>query len=485
MDPSVLVPLVVASALFMENMDSTVIATSLPAIALDLGVNAISLKLTFTSYLLSLAVFIPISGWCADRFGARTVFRIAIAVFTTGSIACAFSSSLPGFVVARAIQGMGGAMMVPVGRIVILRTVPKTDLVRALSYLTIPALIGPIIGPVVGGFITTYFHWRWIFWINLPVGILGILLATRYMPIFAESANAPLDVTGFILSGGGLSTLIFGLTSVGRGAATTSIGLSLIGIGAVLLAIYAVHARRADHPIIDLTLLKTTTFRTSIGGGFLFRTGIGAVPFLLPLLLQIGFGMTPFASGTLTFAAAAGAMLLKFAAAPVLRFFGFRKILLFNALISAGFLAATALFTAQTSHIVILIVLFVGGFFRSLQFTALNAVAYADIPTDKISAATSFSSVAQQVSGSVGVALAAIMLETSQWSRGASDLSVHDFAVAFLAIALIAASSALFHRLLPEEAGDEISGHAARSTLRTAVVGQAANRKPEKSKGYG
>jgi EmrB/QacA subfamily drug resistance transporter len=485
MDPSVLVPLVVASALFMENMDSTVIATSLPAIALDLGVNAISLKLTFTSYLLSLAVFIPISGWCADRFGARTVFRIAIAVFTAGSIACAFSSSLTGFVIARAIQGMGGAMMVPVGRIVILRTVPKNDLVRALSYLTVPALIGPIIGPVVGGFITTYLHWRWIFWINFPVGILGIALATRYMPFSDELVRAPLDVTGFILSGSGLAMLIFGLTSVGRGATTTTVGLSLIGAGAVLMAIYTIHARRTEHPIIDLTLLKTPTFRTSIGGGFLFRTGIGAVPFLLPLLLQIGFGMTPFASGTLTFAAAAGAMLLKFAAAPILRFFGFRKILLFNALISAGFLAATALFTAQTNHLVILIILFVGGFFRSLQFTALNAVAYADIPAVKISAATSFSSVVQQVSGSVGVALAAIVLEASQWSRGANDLSVYDFDFAFLAIALISGSSALFHRLLPEEAGGEVSGHAPRSTLRTAVVSQAANRNPDKPREYG
>ncbi len=459
MNPTVLIPLVVASALFMENMDSTVIATSLPAIALDLGVNAISLKLTFTSYLLSLAIFIPISGWCADRFGARTIFRAAIAVFTLGSIACAFANSLPGFVVARALQGLGGAMMVPVGRIVVLRTVPKSGLVQALSYLTIPALVGPIIGPIIGGFITTYFHWRWIFWINLPVGVIGIVLATLYMPDLGEALRAPLDGLGFLLSGAGLSTLIFGLTIVGRNEASTQAGVALLLCGTILLILYVVHARRHEHPIIDLSLLQTLTFRTSVGGGFLFRTGVGAVPFLLPLMLQLGFGMTPFESGTLTFAAAAGAMLLKFTAPAILRLLGFRKILTVNALISSVFLGSTALFTAHTNHFVILIVLFIGGFFRSLQFTALNAVAYADIPPAKISAATSFSSVVQQLSGSVGVALAAMVLEVAQWSRGATNLTVRDFAIGFIAVALISASSAAFHRFLPEEAGDEVSGH--------------------------
>jgi EmrB/QacA subfamily drug resistance transporter len=464
MNPSVLIPLVVASALFMENMDGTVIATSLPAIALDLGVNAISLKLTFTSYLLSLAVFIPISGWCADRFGARSIFRAAIAVFTVGSIACAFANSLPGFVIARAIQGLGGAMMVPVGRIVILRTVPKSGLVQAFSYLTIPALIGPIIGPVIGGFITTYFHWRWIFWINLPVGVIGIALASLYMPNLGEAARAPLDGLGFLLSGAGLSTLIFGLTNVGRGEASTSVGVALLVFGTTLLVLYVSHARHHSHPIIDLSLLHSLTFRTSVVGGFLFRTGVGAVPFLLPLMLQLGFGMTPFESGTLTFAAAAGAMLLKFTAPAILRLFGFRKILCFNALISSAFLGSTALFTAQTSHLVILIVLFVGGFFRSLQFTALNAVAYADIPPAKISAATSFSSVVQQLSGSVGVAAAAMVLEVSQWARNASELTVRDFSIGFIVVAVISAISAAFHRLLPDEAGGEISGHSSPSS---------------------
>jgi EmrB/QacA subfamily drug resistance transporter len=459
MKASFLTPLVVASALFIENMDSTVIATSLPAIAVDLGVDAILLKLAFTAYLLSLAIFIPASGWAADRFGARLVFRIAIVVFTMGSIFCAFTGSFAGFITARAVQGLGGAMMVPVGRLVILRTVPKSDLVQALSFLTIPALIGPIIGPIVGGFITTYFHWRWIFWINLPFGLLAVALATRYLPDPRAETSPPLDTTGFLLSGFGLATFIFGLTIVGRDILPNWAIATLLGLALLALGLYGRHARMIEHPIIDLSLLKVQTFRTSVAGGFLFRTGVGAVPFVLPLMLQLGFGLTPFSSGSLTFAAAAGAMLLKFAAPPILKRFGFRRVLVGNALISAGFLASTALFKPSTPHLVILVVLFVGGFFRSLQFTSLNAIAYADIGPDRISRATSFSSVVQQLSGSVGVALAAMVLELAQWRHGGTRLETQDFALAFVFVASISALSVLSHRKLPQDAGYEISGH--------------------------
>jgi len=255
MKASFLTPLVVASALFIENMDSTVIATSLPAIAVDLGVDAILLKLAFTAYLLSLAIFIPASGWAADRFGARLVFRIAIVVFTMGSIFCAFTGSFAGFIAARAVQGLGGAMMVPVGRLVILRTVPKSDLMQALSFLTIPALIGPIIGPIVGGFITTYFHWRWIFWINLPFGLLAVALATRYLPDPRAETSPPLDTTGFLLSGFGLATFIFGLTIVGRDilpnwAIAVLLGLALLAIDSERSGVDGVslsqHTERSD-----------------------------------------------------------------------------------------------------------------------------------------------------------------------------------------------------------------------------------------------
>jgi EmrB/QacA subfamily drug resistance transporter len=462
-------PLVIASALLMENLDGTVIATSLPAIAADLGVNPINLKLAFTSYLLALAVLIPISGWCADRFGSRAVFRTAIAIFTLGSIACGFTTTLYGFVAARALQGVGGAMMVPVGRLVILRTVPKGDLLRALTYLTMPALIGPVLGPMLGGFITTYFHWRWIFWINVPIGIVGIALATRFMPDLREDDRPPLDLLGFMLSGLGLSTLVFGLTAAGGQVMPALPDAALILGGAVLLGLYVRHARRTEAPILDLKLLALRTYRTSVIGGFFFRAGVGAIPFILPMMLQVGFGLTPFESGSLTFAAAAGALCMKFTAGPILRRFGFRRVLVANALISAMFLAASALFTQTTPHLVIFAVLLTGGFFRSLQFTSLNAVAYADVPQAALSRASSFSSVSQQLSGSVGIAFSALVLQAMQTARGDHLIHVEDFRVAFVLVALLTGSSVLMNVRLARNAGEEVSGYVSAPADRRAV----------------
>ncbi|MBV8770654.1 MAG: DHA2 family efflux MFS transporter permease subunit [Hyphomicrobiales bacterium] len=455
-----LLPLVIASALLMENIDSTVIATSLPAIAVDLGVSPINLKLAFTSYLLTLAVLIPISGWCADRFGSRTVFRAAIGVFTLGSIACGFTNTLFGFVAARALQGAGGAMMVPVGRLIILRTVPKSDLVRALTYLTMPALIGPVFGPMLGGFITTYFHWRWIFWINVPIGFLGIALATRFIPDLREDNRPPLDLVGFVLSGLGLSMLVFGLTAAGGQVMPTLPDAGLIVMGAVLMCLYVRHAAHHDVPILDLHLLSLRTYRTSLVGGFFFRAGVGAIPFVLPMMLQVGFGLTPFESGSLTFASAAGALCMKFTAGPILRRLGFRNVLVSNTIISAVFLAVSALFTAATPHLLIFAVLLVGGFFRSLQFTSLNAIAYADVPQAAMSRASSFSSVSQQLSGSVGIAFAALVLQGMQALRQDHVIHIDDFRVAFVLVALLSASSILMNIRLPRDAGNEVSGYA-------------------------
>jgi EmrB/QacA subfamily drug resistance transporter len=454
------IPLVVASALFMENTDGTVIATSLPAIAADFGEDPVILKLAFTTYLLALTVFIPVSGWCADRFGARNVFRAAIAVFTLGSIACGLSTSLEGLIAARALQGMGGAMMVPVGRLIILRTVAKSEMVSALALLTIPALMGPLFGPPLGGFITTYFHWRWIFWINVPVGLLGLALATIYMPNIREEGVPPLDALGFVLSGIGLSALVFGATVIGRDVLPAYGAPALLAIGFIMTALYVWHARRMKNPILDLKLFRIATFRSGTAGGSLFRIGIGAVPFLLPLMLQIGFKLSPFQSGTLTCAAALGALTMKFTAARILKRFGFRTVLVVNALVSAGTLAVQGLFTPETPHLLILAVLLAGGFFRSLQFTSLNALSYSDVPQREMGTATSLYSVAQQLSLAAGIVCGASVLELAQYLRGDLTLSVNDFAYAFFAVAFISALSLFSHLKLAPDAGAEVSGRA-------------------------
>jgi EmrB/QacA subfamily drug resistance transporter len=452
-----IIPLIIAVALFMENMDATVIATSLPAIARDIGANPLALKLAITTYLLSLAIFIPASGWTADRFGARTVFRAAIAVFMVGSIGCAASSSLTDFVIARVVQGMGGAMMTPVGRMVLIRSIPKRDLVGAMAWLTTPALIGPVLGPPVGGFITTYASWHWIFIINLPIGLIGILLATRFVPDLRAEQQERFDLVGMALAGLGIGGVAFGLSVLGLDYLPWFVVAALIIGGGGFIAAYLMHARRSDNPALDLTLFRLPTYFAGIAGGFVFRLGVGATPFLLPLMLQIGFGMTPFQSGLITFASAFGAMTMKWAAATILRRFGFRTILLINGLISAAFLAAYASFTAATPVIVMLALLGVGGFFRSLQFTSMNTIAYAEVEQQRISRATSLASVAQQLAVSAGVALGATAVELTVHLKGGGPLQAADFRPAFLIVAAISALSVLVFVRLAPEAGAEMT----------------------------
>jgi EmrB/QacA subfamily drug resistance transporter len=470
--PRHFVILIVAVALFMEQMDSTVIATSLPAIAADLGEDPVALKLALTSYLLSLAVFIPLSGWVADRFGARTVFRAAIAVFTLGSAACGFAQGLPDFVAFRILQGIGGAMMVPVGRLVILRSVPKVELISALAWLAVPALMGPVIGPPLGGFISTFASWRWIFWINTPIGIVGIILATRYIANIREEKLPPLDVKGFALSSIGLAGLAFGITNIGQGLFPAEIVLVLLAVGVAGCWLYVRHARATTRPLLDLNLLKIDTFYASVVGGFFFRIGLGAMPFLLPLLFQLGFGLSPFQSGLLTFASAVGAVAMRTAAAPIIHRFGFKPILVTNAVVSALFVAAVALFTAGTPHAIVLAVLLAGGFFKSLQFTAINSIAYADIDDAAMSRATSFASVVQQLSLSAGVAMGALVLEIERMGRPDTRVVAEDFPLAFLLVGAIAASSALIFMRLPKGAGASLSA-------RTRPVGADRETAPE------
>ena len=472
-----LIPLIVACALFMENLDSSVLATALPSIAASLGENPLKLNLAITSYLFSLAVFIPVSGWVADRFGARVVFRAAIIVFTLGSLLCGLADSFWTLVGARVLQGLGGAMMVPVGRMVILRSTPKAELVRAMTWLTVPALIGPILGPPLGGFLTTYLSWRWIFWINLPIGLLGLVLVTLYIPNIREEKVPPLDWRGFLMSAGGLCGMVFGFETIGRGLLPDSVVAALLVIGAIGVGLYLHHARRHPHPLIDLSLLKVPTFRAGMTGAFLFRIGVGAMPFLLPLMLQLGFGLTAFESGMLTFVSAVGALTMKVAAGPILRRIGFRRVLIGNALLSGGFIAVCGLFRPDTPHLLILGLLLCGGFFRSLQFTSTNTLTIADIPNARMSRATSFTSMMQQLSLSAGVAVGAMVLHvTVSAGGGVGQIRADSFTPAFLTVGAIATLSVFVFLRLPADAGAEVSGH--RLVAPTQRLSQGAPARP-------
>jgi EmrB/QacA subfamily drug resistance transporter len=464
-----IVPLIVAVALFMENMDSTVISTSLPAIARALGTNPLALKLAVTSYLLALAIFIPASGWTADRFGARKVFRIAIGVFVLGSIGCALSRSLEQFVLARIVQGMGGAMMTPVGRLILVRSIDKQLLLNAMALVTIPALVGPIVGPPLGGFITTYASWHWIFIINVPIGLVGIVMVTRFIPDVRADEPDPFDYVGFVLSGLAIGGLAFGLSAVGLDFLPRGLVGAMIGIGGVAAAAYIVHARRAPAPILDLRLFKYATFRASVFGGFVFRLGIGALPFLLPLLLQLGFNLTPFQSGLITFTAAVGAMFMKAAVASVLKRFGYRPVLVYNSLISGAFLAACASFVPGMPFAAMIAILLAGGFFRSLQFTSINTIAYAEIEPRLMSRATALVSAAQQVSLSTGVAVGALVVEITLRLKHGTAMTAWDFPPAFLTVGAVTAAAALIFARLSPDAGAELAG-------RVGARSEAANK---------
>lgn len=458
MQRHVLIPLIVACALFMENMDSTVLATSLPAIARDIGENPLALKLALTSYLVGLAIFIPISGWVADRYGSRTIFAWAIVVFLGGSLFCAASSTLTLFVVARFIQGIGGAMMVPVGRLVLLKTVPKSGLVAALNFLTIPALLGPIIGPPLGGLITQYFNWRGIFLINVPISILGLFLVLRHIPNIREDPLPALDLRGFVVLGCGLSSLMLGLSALGGHLLPAPVVAASIVLGGGFLFVYGRHARRIANPVIDMRPFQYPTFRAGVLGGSLFRIGAGATPFLLPLMFQLGFGLDPFNSGLLTCTTAIGAMFMKTLTVLILKRFGFRQVMVINALVSSAALAVYGAFTAQTPHALIIAILILSGCLRSLQFTAVGAIGFADIGKELMSQASSLQSMTQRLAQSLGVAVGAYALELSSQLQGHPSIVASDFWPAFVVIALISGSSVFYNVAMPRDAGAELSG---------------------------
>jgi EmrB/QacA subfamily drug resistance transporter len=454
-----LIPLIVACSLFMEQLDSTIIATALPTIARDIEVDPLRLNLAITCYLLSLSIFIPLSGWMADRFGARTVFRAAIGVFMLGSILCGISDNLWEFVFSRMVQGMGGAMMSPVGRFVMLRSVPKADLMRAMIVVTTPAMLGPVFGPPLGGFIVTYFSWRWIFFINVPIALLGILLVTLFVDNMREDNVRPIDWSGFALTGVGLSCLVFGFEIVGRGGLPIGIVLAMIAVGIACISVYVWHARRTAFPVIDLRLLEIPTFRIGVTGGTLTRMGIGSLPFLLPLMLQLGFGYTPIMSGLLTFASAAGAMTNRVAATYIIRRFGYRNTLLFNAFLTSALLGVNAIWRPGTPVAIIFIVLLFGGFFRSLQFSAINTLGYSDVPASLMSRATPFASMAQQLAASLGIGTGALLVHLTLMIRGHDTLGPSDFTPAFIGVAILSFLAVpIFTKLAPDAGAGMIGG---------------------------
>ncbi|MEQ1900174.1 MAG: DHA2 family efflux MFS transporter permease subunit [Devosia sp.] len=462
--------MILAVALFMENMDSTVIATSLPAIAADIGASPIALKLALTAYFVSLAIFIPLSGWMADRFGATNIFRLAILVFMVGSIACAVSNSLLAFVLSRFLQGMGGAMMTPIARLVLVRATPRNELVGALAWLTIPGLIGPISGPPLGGFITTYFSWKWIFLINLPIGLIGILLAGRFLPAMEKQPTQPIDLLGFVLCGAGFAGMVFGLSVISLPAIPASFGYVAVAVGAVCLVLYLVHARGTAHPLLDPRLFSHPLFRSAVIGGSFFRIGIGAFPFLMPLMLQLTFGFTPFESGLTTFISAFGAILSKFAAEWMFARFGFPRVLSVMAALGCLFLAVNGFFAPQSPHLLLLATLLAGGLARSFFFTGVNALGFAEISEADASQATAMVAVSQQISIALGVALAGGLLEISSSAHG-GELLLGDFHFAWFVVAAVSAISVLMFIRLPPDAGSGISGHRLPPAEKAELVG--------------
>jgi EmrB/QacA subfamily drug resistance transporter len=450
--------LIVGCAQFMHQFDGAVIATALPAMASSLHEDPVRLNLAITCYLLSLAVFVPISGWMADKFGAKRVFICAIVVFTASSVLCGLVGSLPALVVARTLQGIGGAMMTPVGRVIVIKSVPRLHLVQAMNYITIPAVLGPLLGPSVGGFIVTYLSWPWIFFLNLPIGIIGIILVRAYIPDIREDNVAPLDLRGFLLLAPALAGLVFGFAALGRGMLSGPAIVAALGLGIACGALYLLHARRKADPIIDLELLRVRTFAASIWGGGLFFLGTVSSVFLLALLLQLGFGLSAFQAGMMLLASALGSTLMRFTFGPLLRFFGFRRLMIGNAFVTGAFLIGCGLFKPTTPYLLILIALFIGGYSRSVQFTAVQSLVYAELPPTKTSSATSFAAMAQQLAQSFGVGLVAMAVHLSLVWHERTVLAPADIAVGYYAIGAASLCSAAIFWLLPAHAGAELSG---------------------------
>jgi len=452
--------LLVAGAFFMEFLDGTVIATALPDMARDFGVTAVELNIGISAYLITLAVLIPASGWIADRFGARAIFTLALAIFTLASVFCGLSTEVHIFVAMRILQGVGGALMVPVGRLAVLRTTPKHQLIKAIATLTWPALVAPIIGPPLGGFITRYASWHWIFFINVPLGLAAIILSLRIIPDIRETERRSFDLSGFITTSVAMVSLVTAMERLGdrQPQIWPTLALAALGFGCLLYSIR--HFRRAAAPMVRLDALQVPTFRVTMYGGSLFRASISAVPFLLPLLFQVGFGMDPFHSGLLVLAVFVGNLTIKPATTPLIRWLGFRRLLLINGALNVCSLLACALLTPQPPVWAIMLILYLGGVFRSIQFTGVSTLAFADVPAAQMSDANTLFSTASQLAVGLGITLGAIGIrlgeQVGDWLH-LTELPGISFRLSFVFIALICLVGMIDSLHLAKTAGSSVS----------------------------
>ncbi|HEX4122568.1 MAG TPA: DHA2 family efflux MFS transporter permease subunit [Verrucomicrobiae bacterium] len=456
-----LLPWLVAVAFFMESLDTTVLNTAVPAIAKALEVAPLSMKAVLSSYTLSLAVFIPISGWMADRHGTRRVFSSAIGIFTLGSFLCGISSNIHVLVACRILQGCGGAMMVPVGRLTMVRTFPKSELIRAMTFVAIPGLIGPMLGPVVGGFIVGYFHWRLIFFINLPIGLIGLYLVYIHLPDFRGDHTHPLDIPGLILFGCGIGLLSYVLEVFGEHTLNAGEVTALLVISAISLIGYGLRATRIQFPLLRLALFRIRTFRAAVSGSFFTRLGIGGIPFLFPLLYQVGLGFSPIQSGLLMMPQALAAMSLKMTMPGIIRRFGYRTILVSNTMILGLLIVLFATIGAATPVWLIVLQVFIYGFFASLQYSSMNTLVYADIDEEQASSASTIASTMQQMAISFGVATASLVTAVfipNRFLTNAPEM-IHGIHKAFLVLGAMTFLSSIIFRELKNGDGDSVSRH--------------------------
>lgn len=456
-----LLPWLVAVAFFMESLDTTILNTAVPAIAEALKVAPLSMKSVLASYTLSLAVFIPISGWMADRFGTRRVFAAAIGIFTLGSILCGLSSDIHILVACRILQGCGGAMMVPVGRLTLVRTFAKSELVRSMSFVAIPGLVGPMLGPIAGGLIVGYFHWRVIFFVNIPIGLLGLVMVYLHLPDYREERTSPLDVAGLILFGSGVALLSYVLEVFGEHTLSARQMLGLLALAAILLSSYALRASRIKFPLLRLNLFRIRTFRTALSGSFFTRLGISGIPFLFPLLYQVGLGFTPIQSGLMMMPQAIASMSLKPTMPRILAWFGYRGVLVSNTLILGMLIIIFATIGASTPIWVIVIEAFAFGFFSSLQYTSMNTLVYADVEVEETSSASTIASTMQQMAISFGVATASLATAFFIPDRFHSSppQMIHGVHQAFVALGAMTILSTLIFSDLRAGDGESVSQH--------------------------